>query len=329
MTRDVNMDAASSTGRGDRIVQIILLALIAAGLVGIPLVLRGGGSEGTEAAGPGGSGGGFPGFQSADAEQKAAAVGITPAVLGSVREFVKVNGDVEAQSSVNIYPDTSGKLVSVEVSPGDVVRHGQTVAVVDPSLPGQVYGMSAVTATIGGTITAVNADVGETVGTSTAVITIGDLSALEVVTYVPERYVGSVSLGMEAEVVLDAYPDEVFRARVTEISPVLDITSRSQKISLAIRGADPRVKAGMFASTRIVVRQTVDAVVVPPEAVTAYYDREVVYVVADGVAERRDVIVGLSSADAVEIIGGLAVGETVVVRGLSGITDSSRVRVVE
>ena len=330
-SRDTAQQGNSRSGRGDRVVQIVLLVLIGLGIVGIPLILLGGGpaSAGPGAGGPPGSFPGGAGDSAGDPTEKAAAVRVAEAALGDVREFIRVNGDVEAGSSVNLYPDTSGKLVSVAVAPGDGVRRGQTVAVVDPSLPGQVYGRSAVTSTITGTVTAVNIDVGETVGTSSPIVTVGDLSTLEIVTYVPERYVGSVSAGMEAEVVLDAYPDEIFRARVTEMSPVLDLSSRSQEISLSLLDADPRVKAGMFASTRIVIRQSLGAVTVSPAALTTFYDRDVVFVVNDGTAERREVTVGLSSSEAVEIIDGLDAGEMVVIQGLSGISDGSRVRIVD
>ncbi len=326
MTRNENTESSQAVGRGDRIVQIVLLVLITAGIIGILLMMKGGNEGGS--AGPGGSGG-FPGASASAETEKVSRIRVVEASLGSVREHIRVNGDVDAESSVNIYPDTSGKLISVSVSPGDSVRRGQTIAVVDPSLPGQVYGPSAVTATIKGTVTAVNIDVGETVGTSTSIAVIGDLSTLQIVTYVPERFVGSVSLGMEAEVVLDAYPDKVFRARVTEISPVLDLTSRSQKIVLDILDADSRVKAGMFVSTRIVVKEAVDVVTVPPAALTTYYDKDVVFVVNDDVAERREVTVGLSSSDAVQILEGLSLGETVIVQGLSGVADGSHVRIID
>ena len=333
MARNENTEISSSAAKGNRIVQIILLVLIALGIVGIPLILKGGESAGAGmgpgAGGPPGAPGGVPGGFMEDSQETESVIRVTGVGVGSVREYVRVNGDVDAKSSVNIYPDTSGKLISVSVSPGDSVRRGQTVAVVDPSLPGQVYGPSAVIATINGTVTAVNIDVGETVSTSSAVVTVGDLSALQIITYVPERYVGSVALGMDAEVILDAYPDEIFPARVTEISPVLDLKSRSQEISLDFLNVDSRVKAGMFVSTRIVVEEAVDVVTVPPAALTTYYGQDVVYVVNGETVERREVTVGLSSSNAVQISEGLSLGETVAVQGLSGITDGSRVRIVD
>lgn len=322
MAEKETTEAASSTSRGDRIVQIVLLVLIGLGILGI-ILLRLEDSGSSKAGGP-------PGMSAEDdSEDNIPAVQVSEAAVGTVKEFIRVNGDVDTETSVSIYPDADGKLISILVSLGDYVRRGQSLAVVDPSLPGQVYGKSDVLSTIDGTITAVNVDLGETVDTTTAVATVGNLSSLEVVTYIPERYVGSVNLGTEADISLDAYPDETFPAHVTEISPVLDLTSRTQEISLAFDDPDPRVKVGMFASTQIVVHEAVDAVTVPPSAVTTYYDQDVVFVVNGDTVERRNVTVGLSTMDKVEIVDGLDIGETVVSRGLSGITDGSQVRVVE
>ena len=252
MTKKQNPAVASQTGRGDRIIQVILLVLIAAGIIGIPLVLRGGNSGGAAmgpgagpGAGPGGPGG-FPGGGAPGDEGEArTAVRVQDAVLGDIREYIRVNGDVDAASSVGIYPDTSGKLTDLTVAPGDSVRRGQVIGMVDASLSGQVYKPNAVAATINGTVTAVNSDIGETVNTATEIVTIGNLSSLKVITYIPERYVGAVRVGMEAEVVLDAYPDAVFPARVTEMSPVLDTPSRSQKTSLSFLASDPRIRVGI------------------------------------------------------------------------------------
>ncbi len=320
----------NSKNRGDRIVQIILLVLIAAGIATFPLMM--GNSSGGSAGGPPGMGapGGMAGMNaSGEGETEGTAVEVSPVVKDTVREYIKVNGDVTSASSVSIYPDMAGKLVSVNVSLGDEVKRGETVAMVDPSQPGQVYSNSAVKATIGGTITEVSYDEGETVSTGSAIVTIGDLDELEIVTYIPERYVSSVRKGLTAEVSFDSYEGEVFQARVTEISPVLDTDSRSQEISLALIGADSRVKVGMFASVKLVVKEEADVITIPKLALTTYYDEDVVYVVEDGKAVRRSVQIGLSSSETVQITEGLEEGETVVVRGISNLSDGTLVSVVE
>ncbi|MDC7218388.1 MAG: efflux RND transporter periplasmic adaptor subunit [Spirochaetales bacterium] len=356
---------------GDRLVQIILLVLIAAGIATFPIMMKNN-SSGSSAGGPPGmssgrpsgpppgaagdssgeamgegsdsgrpegapegmSQGGMPGsapsaMEESTASSDAVAVEAEAVSRDTVREYIKVNGDVVSASSVNVYPDIAGELVSVNVSLGERVVRGQTVAVVDPSQPGQVYSNSDVTAPISGTVTAVSYDRGENVSTSDPVVVIGDLDELEIVTYIPERYVASVEDGLTAEVYLDAYPEETFYARVTEISPVIDSESRSQEISLAFIDSDSRVIAGMFSSLKLIVKEEIDVITIPELALTTHYDEDVVYVIgADNTAERRSVEVGLISSDLVQILSGLEEGDMVVTRGLSNITDGAAVNVV-
>ncbi|WP_037572070.1 efflux RND transporter periplasmic adaptor subunit [Spirochaeta cellobiosiphila] len=317
--------------KGDRLVQIILLVLIALGIATFPIMLSKKSNGPGGRPGPGGPGGpGGPQAPTDQEESNAKAVEVSTVSLSTVQEYIKVNGDVDSTSSVSIYPDVSGKLSSINVSVGDLVTKGQTVATVDPSQLGQVYSKSSVKSTVKGTITSINYDEGETVGTSTAIVNIGNLEKLTIVTYIPERYVNSVKKGLNASFTLDAYPTETFNATVTEVSPVLDSKSRSQKISLTITNKDPRIKVGMFASIRLVVKEAKDTITIPKLALTSYYDEDVVYVVKeDNTVERRSVKIGLSSSDYAQITEGLTTGEVVVVRGLSTISDGSTIRIVE
>jgi len=324
-----NGEVRQNRAIGDRVVQGLLLLVIAYGVITIPRILTS--SDGT-------SGGAAESPFASDSG--AIAVETAAAGRGSIQEYIRVNGDVVTQSSVTIYPDTAGKVVERSVEVGQYVRAGEKIAVIDPSVPGQRFSTSTVSATIDGTITALNVNVGDTVSTQTAAATVGDLANLEVVTYVPERYVGSIRTGLVAAMTFAAFPDESVAARIVEISPVLDALSRTVEVRLIPTVSDSRVNAGMFATVRIVTKEASNALVVPAAAVTGYYGDEVVYVTTGTVGEelasggavqtveRRIVTTGLRSREAVEILNGLAEGETVVIAGLSRITDGSAVRIV-
>jgi len=93
--------------------------------------------------------------------------------------------------------------------------------------------------------------------------------------------------------------------------------------------ADSRVKVGMFASVKLVVKEEANVITIPKLALTTYYEDQMVYVIKDNTAERRTVSVGLSSSDTVQITEGLEEGETIIVRGLSSISDGTLVSIVE
>lgn len=320
---------------GDRIVQVVLLLLIAGGIAVIAMTLKSGGDAAGSAMGmPGGGppGGGAPGTMVGagdDESESAVAVEVAAVDRSTVREYIRVNGDVLAERTVTIYPDASGKVIERTVSVGQYVRRDQQIAVVDPSQPGQRYSHSPVLSTIAGTVTAFNVQIGDTVTESTAIASVGDLTNLQIVTYVPERYVDSIRVGLVADVTFEAFPDETFSGRVIEVSPVLDTTSRTVEAKLALTRSDPRVKAGMFASVRLVTKEAQDTLVVPTSAITSYYGEQVVYVVnSDNSAERRSIQIGLQSQESVQILDGLTEGESVVTAGLSQLTDGTAVTIV-
>lgn len=340
---------------GDRIVQILLLVIIAGGILMIVQTIRpdangvdgavgsvgpsGGappagvpsGRSGPGIAGgrPGGASAGTAALPQSVAADTAIAVETYTVSPRTVQEYIKVNGDVVAERTVTMYPDASGEIVERNIAVGRYVGVDQQLAVVDPSQPGQRYSNSPVLSTIAGTVTAVHVEIGDTVTQQTAIATVGDLSNLEIVTYVPERYVASIDTGLIAELSLEAFPDELFTARVTEVSPVVDATSRTVEVSLVLSERDVRVKAGMFATMRLITREERGVLAVPPHAVTRYYEDDVVFVVsADGTVERRSVTIGLSSNDLVQIESGVEEGESVVTAGITNVSDGATVRVV-
>ncbi|GHV68025.1 hypothetical protein AGMMS49928_06450 [Spirochaetia bacterium] len=131
-------------------------------------------------------------------------------------------------------------MTSLRFRPGDTVRQGDTVGMVDPSRPGEVYSQSPVVSTIGGTVLSAPVSPGDTVSASTPVITVGDLSSLVLETNVPERFVNAARLGLAAQVSLEALPGETFSAVVNEVSPVLDPASRTLRIRLRFTRQDGR-----------------------------------------------------------------------------------------
>ncbi len=342
LPEETNARARRRKRIGDRIVQVALLLLIAGGIAMIMRTLSpSAGAAPTGGRFPGGAPprGAMPGRPGRMAGSGAAApagvsakpVSVTTVSRATVEETIRVNGDVETTTSVSIYPDAGGKIVEHAVSVGDAVRVGSTIAVVDPSIPGQRYEMSGVLSTIRGTVTAIHAQVGATVSTQTPVATVGDLQDLEITTFVPERFVDAIRTGLVAGVTFEAFPGESFEARVVEISPVLDAASRTVEVTLVPVTPDGRIKVGMFASIKLVTRDARDVVTVPTEAITSYYDDEIVYVLNESgdAVERRVITRGLASSSLVQVTAGVVEGEQVVIAGLSSITDGASVRVVE
>jgi RND family efflux transporter MFP subunit len=253
-----------------------------------------------------------------------------------VENSVVISGDVLSASQVSIYPTMPGRLIELRVKSGDMVRRGETIAVVDPSRPGDFFYGSPVVSTVTGSVLSVPVDVGETLETRTVVCVVGDLSQLRVETYVPERYSVYMRRGLPAQVSFEAMPGEVFPAEVDELSPALDPASRTRQIRLRfIPGAggqiDSRILSGMFATVSLVTNSHVDIPVIPRNALINTYGSWIVFVIPPNseTAQRKEVTLGLESEELVEITSGLEPGEQVVIAGQNFLNDGDPVRVVE
>ncbi|MDR2364160.1 MAG: efflux RND transporter periplasmic adaptor subunit [Spirochaetaceae bacterium] len=274
------------------------------------------------AAPPGGGGQGAAG-------RNATAVRVAPVSRGTIEKYLVVNGDVIMRNQVSIFPAVGGKLTEVRFQPGDTVRAGQTVAMVDPSRPGEVYSQSPVVSTIGGTILQVPVNPGDTVSAQTPLYLVGDPGSLAVETFIPERFATVIRRGLEAEAAFEAMSGEIFPASVDEVSPILDPASRTLKVRLRFNRQDPRIKAGMFVTVSLVTESGTDIPVIPREAVINTYGSWIVFVVdQDNRAERRELTLGLENETFVEVSSGAALGERVVIAGQNFLTDKDPVRII-
>lgn len=305
--------------------------------------MSGAGASGGAVPGGGPMGGGVPaGGGAAGAARGAAArqatiVRAEAVNPGTIETSVVLNGDILLGSpQVSLYATLpsgvqNAKLVEARFKLGDVVRQGDTVAIVDPSRPGASYSRSPVISTASGTVIQTPPVVlGDSVTASTAIYVLSNLNDLLIETYVPERYVLSVRKGLPALVTLAAIPGETFNATVDEVSPTLDAASRTLKIRLRFTQADARIRAGMFATVSLVTDIHDNVLVIPRAALINTYGTWVVFTVDErNVAQRREIELGLESESIVEVVAGLSQGERVVSAGQNFLSDGDTVRVVE
>ena len=303
---------------------------------------QGGSPAGGRSSGGGPPAGGSPaggppaGGPPTGGARNAAVVQVTVVKPGTIENSVVINGDVLAQNQVSIFPTMGGKLVEARVNIGDQVRRGDVVAMIDPSRPGEVYRHSPVVSTIAGTVLQAPYSIGDTVSAQSALYVLGNLSALRVETFIPERFVSSIKSGLRAAVIFEAIPDETFLAAVDEISPVLDPASRTLRIRLRFvdqQGKaviDPRIKAGMFATISLVTRTRTNVPVIPRNSVINTYGSWIVFTVDENnIARRHTVELGIENESLFEVLNGVNPGDRVVSAGQNFVSDGDPVRVVE
>ena len=168
---------------------------------------------------------------------------------------------------------------------------------------------------------------GQYVTPTTELYKIADLSRVWVFADVYESEVSWIQAGDPVDMKLAAIPGKVFSGRVGYIYPYAEAKTRTIKLRLEFDNPDLLLKPDMFADVTIHAQRKVDAIVIPAEAVVRSGEREQVFVVrGPGKFEPRAVKPGVSSQGMVQVVEGLAAGETVVTSSQFLIDSESKLR---
>lgn len=142
----------------------------------------------------------------------------------------------------------------------------------------------------------------------------------------PEGVADRIRPGLTVRLTTPSAPTQAVEGRVSEIKPMIGTASRA--FDAVVTVANPGDwKPGASVNGAVVVAEHPRAVVVPEPSVVLRPAGKVVYVVANGVARQRPVETGEKQGGMVEILSGLAGGETVAVDGAGFLTDGAKVRV--
>jgi RND family efflux transporter MFP subunit len=192
-----------------------------------------------------------------------------------------------------------------------------------------------------GTVLRKDAEVGEVVAPSVgggltrgAVVTMADLSTLEVEVDVNEAYIGRIANGRPARITLDAYPDTTFRGIVRQVVPTADRQRATVQVKVTIDDHDPRILPEMGAKVDFLepapkvtgsapVRTTIR---VPATAVRSEGGTSVVWVVRDGRLTKRVVTTGPVSGGFLEVRSGLNGGEQLLTGGVESPVEGMKVK---
>ncbi|WP_062326584.1 efflux RND transporter periplasmic adaptor subunit [Treponema endosymbiont of Eucomonympha sp.] len=190
------------------------------------------------------------------------------------------------------------------------------------------YAKSPVRAPIAGTVTSLPMPVGATVSPGVSLGKISTANDLEITVDIAERFVSRIRLGQAALISFDAYPAETFPARVAEVSPVLNVASRTMQAKLRLDSADSRIKIGMYAQVRLITDERKNVVAVPYDALVRRAGDAFVFAASGGRARLIPVREGIRVDDRVEILSGLEAGDEIVVKGQTLLSDGNRINVV-
>jgi RND family efflux transporter MFP subunit len=159
--------------------------------------------------------------------------------------------------------------------------------------------------------------VGNTVHQGTVIVTIPDLSEMQVLIQVHEADIDLIEKDMPVVVTVETRKGQSFPARITEIASVAssanwtDETNKSFRVEVTLDPTTTELRAGVTAKAEIQVETLTDVVHVPIHAVVPEGGRHLAFVVEDGEIEERELQVGKNNAHHVQVLAGLEPGEEI------------------
>jgi RND family efflux transporter MFP subunit len=193
-----------------------------------------------------------------------------------------------------------------------------------------------------GIVVSKDAQVGEMVSpvsagggfTRTGIATIVDMNSNEIEVDVNESYISRVQDGQPVTAILDAYPDWEIPSRVRTIIPSADRQKATVKVRISFLKLDPRILPDMGikvtflgAEQKKAAGADVASILIPQSAVHEDNGKKIVFLVKDDKTERRAVTLGGSRGSDTEVIAGVSVGDTVVVKGPENLRDGQSVAI--
>ena len=238
--------------------------------------------------------------------------------LQRTQKLVEI-GAASQQELERIHAEHAAQTAAVQSARSQLELLGVSSSALENMAPGHnVSATTTVPAPIDGVVTERGANVGLNVDTATRLFTVVDLSTVWVVADLYEKDSSRVHVGNEAAITTSARPDLTLRGRVSYIDPQVSADTRTAKVRIEVPNAGGELRLGMFADVVVSGASGTSAPWLPRSAVQNVGDRTVVYLAnpkEPGTFIEREVRLGQTSGEQVEIVSGVQPGDVVVTEG--------------
>jgi len=170
---------------------------------------------------------------------------------------------------------------------------------------------------------------GGRVNANQQVYTIEDFNPLLIRVFVPTSDAIKLEAGMPAEVTTEVLEGALFEGDVKLINPRIDVETGTVKVTVEVFDESLRLKPGMFVEVRIAIGMKENVLVIPRKALLYKQNKIYVFVKDQNQVYQREILLGLTEEDEVEVTDGLNEGEVIIVVGVEGLKDGQMVDVVQ
>ena len=184
---------------------------------------------------------------------------------------------------------------------------------------------ATITSPVTGYVVERNYDAGAIPGDKPVVV-VADMRQMKLEAGVSELEAGRMRVGMKATVAVQAKPGQAYEGQLAAIAPEVDERNRHFKVDVRVPNANRALLSGMYATARIVEATATNAVLVPKDAVMTQNGTRVVQKVQGDTLSTVVVTEGLSDGSRVQILTGLAAGDTVMADARRQLPAGAKVR---
>jgi RND family efflux transporter MFP subunit len=181
-----------------------------------------------------------------------------------------------------------------------------------------------ITSPIDGIVLRRDGQIGEIAEVGQVLFRVGEPKPLQVVAEVNEEDIPRVSVGQVVLLRTEAFAERRLEGKVREITPMGDVAAKTYRIKIALPSDTPLLP-GMSVEANVITREKPNALLVPADALQG----SAVFVIDGSRVRKREVKIGIRGARNIEILAGLDEGDRVASPAATGLTDGSRVRVIE
>ncbi len=244
------------------------------------------------------------------------------AFIAAEAAYTKASKDAERMASLH-----ADKLISdADI---EAARLGEASARSQYLIAKKELENTTIRSTIGGTIADTYVSLGEQVGMGGKIALIVDTSRLKVRVLLPERGAVRQRAGARVVVSSDLFPGRSFAGRIESVSVRGDETHSFPTEVTLLGDAASELKAGMSVRLLFGGNAARKALLIPRAAIVGSIRDPEVFVVVDGLAERRQIVVGEEYGTDIEVRSGLAVTDKLVTGGQTLLSDRQAVKIVE
>jgi len=188
---------------------------------------------------------------------------------------------------------------------------------------------TTITSPMDGVIRRMDAKIGLQLSVGDPIAEILELDRLKGVVGIPESDVSAVRPLEKVDISIQALDDKVISAQKYFLSPSPETVARIYNMELEIDNSDGEILAGMFIRADIVKKQINNALTIPFYSVISRNDEQYVYIEVDGVAEKRNVSLGIMEKWMVEVVSGLESGQQLIIEGHRDVEEHQTVKIIK